>query len=112
MYKFFILIILYINNMIKMVVEKGTGKNKKLKAIFYDAEGKKIKTSQFGDDRYEDYTIHKDKQRRDKYRNRHKGNLEKTDYMSPAHLSYYILWGDSTSRNTNIKNYKKMFKLQ
>ena len=49
--------------MIKMVVEKGTGKNKKLKAIFYGAEGKKIKTSQFGDSRYSDYTIHKDKQR-------------------------------------------------
>lgn len=95
----------------KMVVEKGTAKNKKLKAIFYDAEGKKIKTTQFGDSRYEDYTIHKDKKRRDKYRNRHKGNLKKTDYMSPAHLSFYLLWGDSTSLNTNINKYKKKFKL-
>jgi len=111
MYKFFILIILYINNMIKMVVEKGTGKNKKLKAIFYGAEGKKIKTSQFGDVRYEDYTIHKDKKRRKRYLERHKKDLSKGDYMSPGHLSYYILWGDSTSRNTNIKNYKKRFKL-
>ncbi len=94
-----------------MVIEKGTAKNKKLKAIFYDDRGRKIKTSQFGDNRYEDYTIHKDKKRRDKYRNRHKGNLQKGTYMSPSYLSYYILWGDSTSRNTNIKQYKKMFKL-
>ena len=94
-----------------MVIEKGTAKNKKLKAIFYDDKGKKIKTTQFGDNRYEDYTIHKDKERRSKYRSRHKGSLEKGTYMSPSYLSYYILWGDSTSRNTNIKKYKKMFKL-
>ncbi len=97
--------------MVKMVIEKGTAKNKKLKAIFYDDEGKKIKTSQFGDVRYEDYTQHKDKTRRDKYRSRHKGSLEKGSYMSPNHLAYYILWGASTNRNTNIKKYKKMFKL-
>ena len=97
--------------MIKMVIEKGTGK-KKLKAIFYDGEGKKIKTSQFGDNRYEDYTIHKDKKRRDKYRSRHKGSLEKGTYMSPSHLSYYILWGQSAALDTNISNYKKRFKLK
>ena len=97
--------------MIKMIVSKGTAKNKKFKAIFYDADGKKIKTAQFGDTRYSDYTLHTDKQRRNKYRARHKGNLSKTEYMSPAHLSYYLLWGDSTSFNTNINKYKKQFKL-
>lgn len=97
--------------MVKMVIEKGTAKNKKLKAIFYDDKGKKIKTSQFGDNRYEDYTQHKDKQRRSKYLTRHKKDLEKGDYMSAGYLSYYILWGSSTNRNTNIKQYKKMFKL-
>ena len=94
----------------KIIVEKGTAKNKKFKAIFYDGD-KKVKTSQFGDIRYEDYTQHKDKKRRTKYRNRHKGNLAKTDYMSPAHLSFYLLWGNSTSLDSNIKKYKKMFKL-
>jgi lipopolysaccharide export LptBFGC system permease protein LptF len=97
--------------MVKMVVEKGTGKNKKLKAIFYDDEGKKIKTTQFGDSRYEDYTQHKDKKRRSKYRDRHKKDLEKGDYMSAGYLSYYILWGQSAALDTNIKAYKKMFKL-
>ena len=94
-----------------MVVEKGTGKNKKLKAIFYDDQGKKIKTVQFGDSRYEDYTQHKDKKRRSKYRDRHKKDLEKGDYMSAGYLSYYILWGQSAALDTNIKAYKKMFKL-
>jgi len=97
--------------MIKMVIEKGTGKNKKWKAIFYDGD-KKIKTTQFGDSRYEDYTLSKDKKQRDKYRLRHKGTLEKTDYMSPSHLSFYILWGASTSRDKNIKAYKRKFNLK
>jgi len=98
--------------MVKMIIEKGTAKNKKYKAIFYDEKGKKIKTSQFGDVRYQDYTMHKDKIRRDKYRSRHKAMLSKTDYTSPAHLSYYLLWGNSTSLKTNIKNYKKKFNLK
>jgi len=97
--------------MVKMVIEKGTAKNKKLKAIFYDDEGKKIKTTQFGDSRYEDYTQHKDKKRRDKYRARHKKDLSKGNYMSAGFLSYYILWGESAALKTNINKYKKMFKL-
>ena len=51
--------------MIKMVIEKGTAKNKKLKAIFYDGD-KKIKTTQFGDNRYGDYTLTKDKKQRNR----------------------------------------------
>jgi hypothetical protein len=95
----------------KMTIEKGTAKNKKLKAIFFDDKGKKIKTTQFGDDRYSDYTISKDKKQRNKYRERHKKDLEKGNYMSAGYLSYYILWGASTNRNINIKQYKKKFKL-
>jgi hypothetical protein len=97
--------------MVSMKIEKGTAKNKKWKAIFYDAEGKKIKTTQFGDNRFEDYTQHKDKKRRSKYRVRHKKDLDKGDYMSAGFLSYYLLWGESTSLKTNISNYKKKFKL-
>ena len=100
--------------MVKMVIEKGTGKNKKWKAIFYasDSSGdKKIKTTQFGDSRYEDYTQHKDKKRRDKYRLRHKKDLSKGNYMNAGFLSYYILWGESAALKTNINKYKKMFKL-
>lgn len=93
-------------------IEKGTAKNKKWKAIFSDETGKKIKTSQFGDERYEDYTQHKDKKRRSKYRERHKKDLSSGDYMKPGFLSYYILWGQSTSLKSNINSYKNKFKLK
>jgi hypothetical protein len=98
--------------MIKMVVQKGTAKNKKLKAVFFDAQGKKIKTTQFGDSRYEDYTTSKNKMMRTRYRERHKKDLSKGDYMSAGHLSYHILWGPSTSRKTNIASYKKRYGLK
>ena len=97
--------------MVKMVIEKGTAKNKKLKAIFFDDKGKKIKTTQFGDNRYSDYTLSKDKEQRKKYLARHKKDLAKGDYMSAGHLSYFLLWGDSVSLNSNIKKYKKKFNL-
>lgn len=97
--------------MVKMIVKPSSVKGKKYTAIFYNDEGKKIKTSQFGASGYEDFTMHKDKKRREKYRARHKNNLSKTDYTSPAHLSYYLLWGNSTSLKTNISNYKKKFNL-
>jgi hypothetical protein len=96
----------------KLEIKPSTAKNKKWTAIFYDDEGKKIKTSQFGDSRYQDYTQHKDKKRRDKYRDRHKKDLASGDYMKPGFLSYYILWGQSVALDKNIKAYKKRFKLK
>ena len=100
---------------IYMRIEKGTAKNKKWKAIFshyVDGKLKTIKTTQFGDVRYDDYTQHKNKDRREAYRKRHLKDLQKGDYMSAGYLSYYILWGESVALNTNIKNYKKKFKLK
>ena len=98
-----------------MKIEKGTAKNKKWKAIFshvVDGKSKKIKTVQFGDNRYQDYTQHKDPERRTKYRSRHKSDLTKGDYMSPGYLSYYLLWGESGALDKNIITYKKKFKLK
>ena len=96
----------------KLEVKPSTAKNKKWTAIFYDDEGKKIKTSQFGDSRYQDYTQHKDKKRRTKYRDRHKKDLASGDYMKPGFLSYYILWGASTDIKKNISSFKRRFKLK
>lgn len=95
----------------RVVIKPSTAKNKKYTAIFYDGD-KKIKTTQFGDSRYTDYIQSKDKKRRDRYRTRHKKDLETGDYMKPGFLSYYILWGDSTSLKTNISKYKKRFNLK
>jgi len=59
----------------------------------------------------DDYTISKDKEQRERYRTRHKKDLETNDPTKPGYLAYYVLWGDSTSRQANIASYKKRFNL-
>ena len=91
-------------------VKDSTKADKKLMAIFESDTGRK-KTTHFGAKGMDDYTITHDKQQRDRYRTRHKKDLETGDPTKAGFLSYYILWGDSTSRQTNINSYKKKFNL-
>ena len=57
--------------------------------------GKKV---HFGSSKYEDYTVHKDKERRDKYRARatkiknKKGELTYTNPESSNYWSIHLLW--------------------
>tara|TARA_R100000654_G_scaffold50368_1_gene76541 strand:+ start:593 stop:895 length:303 start_codon:yes stop_codon:yes gene_type:complete len=87
---------------------------KKWTAIFKLDNGKEKKTN-FGfknpKDPKNDYTLHKDKERRDRYRTRHKKDLNTKDPSRAGYLSYYLLWGDSTSLKKNIADYKKRFNL-
>ena len=85
-------------------------KTKKYTATFMLSSGKEKKVS-FGAKGYDDYTIKKDKEQRDRYRKRHAKDLKTGDPMRAGYLSYYLLWGDSTSLKQNIKNYKQRFKL-
>ena len=95
----------------KIVISKSTNKNKKLMAEFFD-DDKKIKTTHFGSAGMDDYTLTGDKKARERYRVRHKKDLDTKDPTRAGFLSYYILWGDSTSRDKNIKDYKKRFNFQ
>jgi hypothetical protein len=83
---------------------------KKLKAVFVQDNGR-TKTTHFGAKGMDDYTLTHDKAQRDRYRTRHKKDLETGDPTRAGFLSYYILWGDSTSRATNIAAYKKRHNL-
>ncbi len=87
---------------------------KKWTAIFKLDNGKEKKTN-FGfknpKDPKNDYTLHKDKERRARYRTRHKKDLDTKDPTRAGYLSYYLLWGDSTSLKKNIADYKKRFNL-
>ena len=83
---------------------------KKLKAVF-ETDSKRTKTVHFGAKGMDDYTITKDKEQRERYRQRHKKDLETKDPSKAGYLSYYILWGDSTSRQANIADYKRRFNL-
>jgi hypothetical protein len=64
-------------------------KNKKYYVILKDD-----KVVHFGDTRYEDYLIHKDNNRRSKFRNRFKKLYEKnkSNLNAPIYWSFNILW--------------------
>lgn len=94
----------------KVKFNKSDRKGKKMKAIFYDKDENKVKTTHFGASGYSDFTLHKDKERKQRYLNRHKKNENWNDFTSAGSLSRYILWGEPTLRNSIIK-YKKKFKL-
>ena len=92
-------------------INKSINKNKKLSAIFENKKTKRTKTVHFGSAGMADYTITKDKEQRERYRKRHQKDLKTNDPTRAGYLSYYILWGDSTSRKTNIADFKKRFNL-
>tara|TARA_R100001086_G_scaffold221435_1_gene138630 strand:- start:1141 stop:1434 length:294 start_codon:yes stop_codon:yes gene_type:complete len=94
--------------MVKMVVKPSDKSGKKLMAIFTKDDGR-TKTTHFGAKGMDDYTITKDKEQRKRYRDRHRKDLKTNNPMKAGFLSYYILWGDSTSRAKNIASYKKRF---
>ncbi len=91
-------------------ISKSDKPEKKYVATFEKEDGKTKKTY-FGSAGMDDYTITKDKEQRKRYRQRHKKDLSTGDATRAGFLSYYILWGDSTSINENIKDYKKKFNL-
>ena len=94
--------------MSKLQILKSDNPKKKWKAVFTKPDGK-TKTIHFGASGYQDYTQHHNKDRRTLYRQRHEKDL-KGDPMRAGYLSYYILWGDSTSLHTNIRAFKNKFK--
>ena len=92
-----------------MKVIKSPKADKKWRAVF-SIDGKE-KTTDFGQSGATDYLISKDKERRERYRVRHKKDLKTNDPTRAGYLSYHILWGDSTSIKKNIADYKKRFDL-
>lgn len=81
----------------------GDGKHKWI-ATFNDG-----RTTRFGAKGMDDYTITKDKEQRERYRERHSKDLETKDPHRAGFLSYYILWGDSTSIEQNVRAFNKRF---
>tara|TARA_R100001594_G_scaffold1843_2_gene7827 strand:+ start:4261 stop:4560 length:300 start_codon:yes stop_codon:yes gene_type:complete len=96
---------------ISVKITNSNLKNKRLMAIFRLHKGGKVfKITHFGDKRYENYTIHKDKKRKELYLKRHKKNEDWNKYMTAGALSRWILWNKPTLEDS-IKDYKERFKL-
>jgi hypothetical protein len=90
-------------------VKKSTKTDKKYMAVFEN--NGRTKTTHFGAKGMDDYTIKGDKEQRERYRARHKKDLETKDPTRAGFLSYYLLWGDSTSFAQNLRDFKSRFGL-
>jgi hypothetical protein len=91
--------------MVKIVkLEKADDKIHKWVAHFDD--GRKTAFGSYGMD---DYTITKDEDQRMRYRIRHHKDLETKDPHRAGYLSWYILWGNSTSIRENVEAFNKRF---
>jgi hypothetical protein len=93
-----------------MSLDKSDLINKKLVAIFYDENNKKIKTTHFGQKGSGDYTINNDDKIKDLYLNRHRKNENWNDFTSAGALSRWILWNKKTV-NSSLKEFLNKFNL-
>ena len=75
------------------------------------SNGTRTRHVSFGAKGYADYTITHDKEQRDHYRQRHAKDLKTGDPTKAGFLAYYILWGNSTDMQENIRAYKHRFGL-
>ena len=67
---------------------------------------RKIRTK-FGESGRSDFTLHKNKKRRESYIRRHAKDLRTGNPTRAGYLSLYLLWGRSRSLKKNIKIFKK-----
>lgn len=91
--------------MIKVKSFKKLKGNSKKYEITFEKNGK-MYVRKFGAAGMSDYTIHKDKERRERYISRHKKDLRTNDPMKPGYLSMYILW-NKPSINASLADYKR-----
>lgn len=91
------------NNLVSLATLKRKLNEKNLSHLITDIDYSKQKYKKyrvtlkngkpvnFGDKRYEDFIIHKDKERQKKYRNRHRSD-KINDPNFPGFWSYHLLW--------------------
>jgi len=89
-------------------LKKATDGKHKYEAIFLNTETNREKTVKFGASGYEDFTIHKDEKRKERYIKRHDKREDFENPISPGSLSRYILWNKPTIEDS-LKDYLNKF---
>jgi len=95
--------------MIKVELSDSKRKGKRMRAVLYNFENRKIKTLHFGSSKKQTYIDHGDELRKKRYIQRHIN--DKLDEVSPGSLSLYLLWNKKTLKEA-IKDYEKRFNVR
>jgi hypothetical protein len=83
------------------------GRSNRANKKYYVRELDGNKTIHFGDSRYEDYTMHRDENRKSRYLNRHK-NEDWNDASKAGFWSRWLLW-NKKSIKSSIKDIQNKF---
>ena len=97
------------SKIVKVVIRPSRNRRKRWRSIFYD---------NLSDDQsypfriagMSDYTKNKDKERKQRYLNRHRKRENWNDFTSAGSLCSWILWGEPMYR-ASIQQYKQRFHL-
>lgn len=89
-----------------IVISPSTKKNKKYKAVINND-----KTIHFGHTQYQDFTTHKDTERKERYIARHKKNEDwtKTGVDTAGFMSRWITWNKDTIEKS-VQDLNKKYK--
>ena len=90
--------------MTEIIITKSKNKDKKYSAVI---DGKK--TIHFGAVGYEDYSVHKDPERKQRYIDRHKSREDWSDHTTAGFFAKNILWNKPTITES-IKDTNNRFK--
>ena len=102
---------IFYNTNYKMIIEHSTKNDKRLMAIFGKRPNGTEYIVHFGSPSppSEAFIDHGDKKKRTDYIKRHRPRENWKNPYSPGALSRYILWGETTDIDKNIRQYKKRF---
>jgi len=95
----------------KVEIYKSDKPDKKYKIVVLD--GKTKKTIHIGSKGMDDYTTHKDVERKDRYISRHRAreNWTKTGIKTAGFWAYHLLW-NKPSIAESIKDIKQKFNIE
>lgn len=94
--------------MISYNLYKSDRPDKKYKIVISNPDNNRNKTIFFGASNYDDYTIHKDKDRKRRYISRHSLKENWNDPRTAGFYSRFILWNKPTIKES-IKDIKRRF---
>ena len=82
-----------------VIITPSNNQNKKIKVVIDDTKNNNKKTLHFGDSRYQDFTKHKDPERKKTYLSRHKNDK----INNPNYAGFYstnLLWNKPTLKES------------
>lgn len=97
----------------KMELKNSKVKGKRYAATFYDSNGEKIKTTNFGAKYMDSYPIHHDDARRQRFRDRFGKLIHKdsNDITKPITLADRVLWNRKTVRES-LRDIEKTYAIK